>query len=93
MRPIRGAEIAASAEMHHSSAMRLFRQVSGMSIHEFMTSLRVEHAKHLLQTTDLTMEGIASHSGFGSPPRLYAAFTKYSKQTPGNYRSVMAGRA
>ena len=37
--PIRGAEIAASAGMHHSSAMRLFRQVSGMSIHEFMTSL------------------------------------------------------
>ena len=89
MRPIRGAEIAASAGMHHSSAMRLFRQVSGMSIHEFMTSLRVEHAKHLLLTTDFTMEGIASQSGFGSPPRLYAAFTKFSKQTPGNYRATM----
>ncbi|NOX99976.1 MAG: helix-turn-helix domain-containing protein [Verrucomicrobia bacterium] len=89
MRPVRGDEIAASAGMHHSSAMRLFRQVSGMSIHEFMTSLRVEHAKHLLLTTDLTMEGIASQSGFGSPPRLYAAFAKFSKQTPGNYRSAM----
>ncbi len=90
--PIRGAEIAASAGMHHSSAMRLFRQVSGMSIHEFLTSLRVEHAKHLLLTTDLTMEGIASQSGFGSPPRLYAAFTKFSKQTPGNYRSAIVGK-
>lgn len=93
MRPIRGGEIAASAGMHHSSAMRLFRQVSGMSMHEFMTSLRVEHAKQLLLTTDLTMEGIASQSGFGSPPRLYVAFAKFSQQTPGSYRSEMESRA
>lgn len=89
LNPIHGAEIAASVGMHHSSAMRLFRQVSGLSIHEFMTSLRVEHAKQLLLTSDLTMEGIADQSGFGSPPRLYAAFSKFCKQTPGNYRSKL----
>lgn len=52
------------------------------------TELRVEHAKTLLnnsQYSNLTIEGIAQMSGFGTRSNFYSAFKNETGQTPSDY--------
>jgi len=47
---------------------------------------RVERAKKLLTTTDLTIEQVAYRSGFPRPNRLSETFKRITGTTPAAYR-------
>jgi transcriptional regulator GlxA family with amidase domain len=49
-------------------------------------ALRVEHAKRLLATSQMTTEQIAQVCGFQSQHHLLRSFKKVARQTPGAYR-------
>jgi AraC-like DNA-binding protein len=80
------ADIAEAVRMRPAAAMRLFRQFSGMTIHECLMQHRVSNAQRLLVTTDATIDDIAAQSGFGSAARFYAWFQKVARQSPAVYR-------
>jgi transcriptional regulator GlxA family with amidase domain len=69
--------------------MRLFRQVSGMTILEYLAQQRVGHAQRLLATTDLKIIDVAMESGFGSVCRFYKIFRKHCGATPRRYREAL----
>ncbi len=65
---------------------KLFNDIFGMTFVHYLTNLRLEKAKQLLKTTDLTVEQIAIKTGYSSANQFIKTFKKYYDQTPGQYR-------
>jgi len=80
------ADVARHAALSRRSLERRFRTALGRSVHQELLRLRVEHAKALLQETDLKLGVIAVRCGFTSPPRLSIAFRRLTGMTPLAYR-------
>jgi transcriptional regulator GlxA family with amidase domain len=49
---------------------RRFRAETGMSPGTWLTRQRIEHARHLLETTDLPVDGVAERAGLGTGASL-----------------------
>ena len=88
-RDITVPEIAAEAEMHPNSAMRLFRQSCGLTMLEYLTMHRIWHAQHLLTTSAMKITDIATACGFNSPNRFYAAFKRLAGKLPTEFRASL----
>jgi AraC family transcriptional regulator of adaptative response / DNA-3-methyladenine glycosylase II len=65
---------------------RLFADQLDASPLQVAQSLRVQRAKRLLGDTDLSIELIAVRSGFSSPRRMSAAFTRLYGRPPSAFR-------
>ncbi|WP_082964232.1 GlxA family transcriptional regulator [Mycobacterium sp. E796] len=70
---------------------RVFQADVGVTPGEFVERVRVEHARRLLERTDLTPERIAAECGLGSARTLYRLFRERLGTTPGEYRQRFAG--
>jgi len=66
---------------------RLFREQTGRSFHEFLTELRVEHAKHLLLQSDQKIIEVAWDTGYGSLSQFNLVFKKMTGVSPGVFRA------
>ncbi|GAA4567820.1 GlxA family transcriptional regulator [Planotetraspora kaengkrachanensis] len=62
--------LAAHARMSVRTFTRRFREETGLSPARWLARLRVEHARHLLETTDLSVDVIARQAGFGTAVSL-----------------------
>jgi len=69
-RPARLPELAAIAHMSPRNLTRVFRQATGISIHEYRTRLRLEQVRSLLNNPELTLEAIADRCGFAGARQL-----------------------
>ncbi|MBH5335311.1 helix-turn-helix domain-containing protein [Streptomyces pactum] len=65
-RPISLRELAAQEAMSIRTFTRRFREEVGISPGQWLTQQRVERARHLLETTDLSVDQVARSAGFGS---------------------------
>ncbi|GIH70184.1 GlxA family transcriptional regulator [Sphaerimonospora thailandensis] len=68
--PMDLAALAEHARMSVRTFTRRFREETGLSPARWLTRQRVEHARHLLETTDLPVDEIARRSGFGTAVSL-----------------------
>ncbi|OZG74263.1 hypothetical protein BTA51_04400 [Hahella sp. CCB-MM4] len=84
--PITINDIAESVGLHRNFAMNVFKKSVGMSLLEYLTSLRVNHARRLLLHTRDQVTNIAFDSGFTSITRFYEVFSKYYRESPLQYR-------
>ena len=64
-----------------------FKAVTNDNIHSFITKLRIERAKELLENTDHTIEYIASKVGLYKS-NLNIQFKKLTKKTPSQWRKI-----
>jgi len=81
----------ALARMVHLSYSRfgsLFREEYGLGVGAYVTQARMDFAKRLLRTTDLTAAEIGVETGYRNPYSFYAAFKKATGQTPIAYRKT-----
>jgi transcriptional regulator GlxA family with amidase domain len=69
-RPARLTELSAIAHMSPRNLTRVFRQATGISIHEYRTRLRLEQVRSLLNNPELTLEAIAERCGFAGARQL-----------------------
>ncbi|MFD7921418.1 GlxA family transcriptional regulator [Streptomyces sp. NPDC059740] len=86
-RPLTVADLAAHAHVSDRHLTRLFQAELGMTPHTYVESVRVEKARHQLESSDATLERIASGCGFGSTDTLVRAFRRRLNTTPTEYRS------
>ncbi|MFD5617287.1 GlxA family transcriptional regulator [Streptomyces yangpuensis] len=68
--PITLAELAAHARMSLRTFTRRFRDEVGMTPVQWITSQRLEIARHLLESSDLPVDLVAHRAGFGSAGSL-----------------------
>ncbi|MGP3929584.1 GlxA family transcriptional regulator [Nonomuraea sp. KM88] len=62
--------LAAHASMSVRTFTRRFREESGMSPAKWLNRQRMQHARHLLETTELGVEEVARRAGFGTAVSL-----------------------
>jgi len=68
------AELTALTGLSRAQFFRAFKQSTGSSPHRFLAAMRLDHAKALLETSELAVADIASAVGLGDAGRLTAAF-------------------
>ncbi|MCT9931058.1 helix-turn-helix domain-containing protein [Planotetraspora sp. A-T 1434] len=68
--PVDLSALAGHARMSVRTFTRRFREETGLSPARWLTRQRVEHARHLLETTDLPVDVIARRAGFGTAVSL-----------------------
>lgn len=71
--------------------LRRFRRATGQSPVEYVQTLRVEEAKHMLEKTVLTIDEIAAEVGYSEPSSFRAAFRKHVRLTASSYRKKWRG--
>jgi two-component system response regulator YesN len=67
-----------------------FKLNTGKTVLEYITNLRIERAKNLLENTNLSVIDIAAESGFNSRQSLYQNFKKLYSVSPDEYRQNAA---
>jgi len=69
---------------------RMFTAKISCGYLKYLHELRVEHAKNLLCSTDLSIAEVYSQSGFSDQRSFYRVFREYTRMTPSRYRSQQA---
>ncbi len=68
--PIQLRDMAEQESMSVRTFTRRFREEAGISPGQWLTQQRVERARHLLESTDLSIDQIARDAGFGTATSL-----------------------
>ncbi len=63
-----------------------FKMITGMTFTEKLRSMRLHEARHLLVSTNMTIEQIAVQTGFSSKSWFTKTFAEAFGTTPGRYR-------
>jgi AraC family transcriptional regulator len=80
------AEIAAGLDLNPQYFARVFKKAVGQSPHQYILEKRVEHAKALLKTTDLSLVEIASQVGIATQSHFTTVFHRATGMTPREFR-------
>lgn len=83
---LRVAEVAAAASLSESRALHLFREVTGQSVVDYLTDVRLNYALDQMKYTDSTLEEIAENTGFGTYTYFHRVFKRKMGEAPGAYR-------
>ncbi|MBN1576198.1 MAG: helix-turn-helix transcriptional regulator [Chitinispirillaceae bacterium] len=65
----------------------LFKKQAGTTLYRYFTGVRIEHAKHLLETTSASIIDIAMRIGYPNANSFSRAFKRRELQTPQEYRA------
>ena len=84
--PIRVTDVADHVCMHRSNLYKLFKEVLGISVIDYLHSTRLNAAASLLLMTDLSVLEIAAKVGYTDTPHFCKAFKKRYLFTPLGYR-------
>ncbi|MFE5245081.1 MULTISPECIES: GlxA family transcriptional regulator [unclassified Streptomyces] len=84
--PLTVADLAGHAHVSDRQLTRIFKTELGTTPHAYVESARVEVARNRLETTDATLERVASACGFGTVDTLVRAFRRRLDTTPTEYR-------
>lgn len=85
-------ELARLAMMSERTFARRFVAETGTTPHKWIVRQRVLRARELLEETDLPVEAVASHSGFGSAALLRTHFQSVVGTSPQRYRREFSTR-
>jgi len=81
-------ELAAACSLSASHFGRCFRLSFGISVHQRLIQLRIEHAKQILLRSDKTLVEIALLSGFCDQAAFSRTFTRIEHMTPSRWRRL-----
>ncbi len=80
------AALAARSGLTERGFFKRFRTATGLSPMEYVQVLRIEEAKHLLETTERPVDDIASDVGYVEPASFRRLFRRMVGLAPSEYR-------
>ena len=80
------ATLAAAVGLERTYFSTLFHAETGKSPHAYLTALRMQRAKELLSTTDLSIKEIAYQLNFESPDYFSSKFKTKTGLKPSDFR-------
>ncbi|GGV16425.1 AraC family transcriptional regulator [Kitasatospora herbaricolor] len=92
-RPLSSAELAAHAGVSVRTLHRRFLAEAGVSPLQWLLTQRIERARELLESTDLSVEQVAGRSGLGGADSLRRHLVQRVGLTPRAYRAKFARAA
>ncbi|HKA03415.1 MAG TPA: GlxA family transcriptional regulator [Acidimicrobiales bacterium] len=84
------AALAGRAGMSPRHLARLFRAETGTTVAHHVERVRVETARHLLESSDAGLDAIARRCGFGTVETFHRSFKRCTGITPGEHRARFA---
>ncbi|KEZ86326.1 MULTISPECIES: AraC family transcriptional regulator [Clostridia] len=84
--PLTLKDLADQASLSPFYFSRLFKKESGFSPHEYVIAARVNNAKFLLKSLDISIKDICFSTGFTSESSFCTTFKKVTGITPSEYR-------
>lgn len=78
--------VAAQFEVTPNHLSRLFQTHGRSTFSNYLTSVRIDRAKHLLRNYNLKLDDIAARCGYHDTPYFWHVFKKVTKTTPMAYR-------
>jgi len=82
------ASLSLKASITPAHFSRVFKQLTGMNITEYITTKRIIFAKELLLDTDHNISSIAEMSGFESLPHFHRMFKRIAGMTPATFKKT-----
>lgn len=79
-------DIAKKQNLSRSHCYKIFTQVYGMSPRQYLTQIKLNHAKQLLLDSELTIEAISTELGFASLSHFSRQFRRWTGVSPYQYR-------
>ena len=83
-------ELSQNAHFHPNYFIRIFKRHFGMPPMRYIHERRLEKAKQLLGSTDLTVGEVADRSGFKDLSYFSAAFKKSAGMSPSEFRHLFS---
>jgi AraC family transcriptional regulator len=80
------AELAAEVDLNPQYFARVFKKGVGQSPHQYILDKRVERAKALLKTTELSLGEVASKVGIVTQSHFTTVFHRVTGMTPREFR-------
>lgn len=80
------ADLASACSLSESHFARCFRASYGISVHQRLIQLRIEHAKRLLSDTRKSLVDVALQLGFCDQAAFTRAFSRIERVTPARWR-------
>lgn len=84
--PISADDFAEQLGISKSYFQHLYTQQFGIPFQQDYIQMRINFAKDLLETTDMSMEQIAETCGYSSEVHFYRQFKNHVEMTPARYR-------
>lgn len=84
------ARLAEEVDLSPAHFSRCFKATCGVTPHEFVTRVKLEHARELLLATDLGVADVAKAIGFASRAHFAQAFRRHWGATPTGLRRRQA---
>ncbi len=81
-----GAGFVAAAGRSHEHVCRTCKSVTGYTPSEYVNRIRIEHAAHLLRSSELAVDDVIESCGFENVSYFYRLFRKQMGATPKAYR-------
>ncbi len=78
--------------VNSSYCSRLFKNQAGIKFIDYVNSIRIEHAKNLLVTTDKKMHLISKSVGYDNVKYFFRVFKKFLGMTPDQYRNAYSNK-
>jgi len=79
-------KLANIAHMSLRNFQRIFRRCMGITAHQYLQKLRIDHARELLTETDLPISELAIRCGFKDSNYFTRTFRQHCNSTPSSWR-------
>ncbi len=85
-KPIQVEDICDALNISRSYLFRIFKKHTKSDVSDYLTSVRLQHAKHLLSTTEHSTNNISQLVGYLNPTSFYRMFKRMENVTPSEWR-------
>ena len=79
-------ELAVKVNLNRTTLQKVFKEMYGLTINEYRTKARLQLAKNLLASTELSITEIASRSGYANASKFSQVFKKHEGMLPKDWR-------
>ena len=86
--PLGMDDLCSAAGVSKQHLCLLFRNILCLRPMEYIAKRRIQEAKSLLTSTELSIADIAEQTGFGSESYFCKLFRRYEGMTPSAFRNV-----
>jgi transcriptional regulator GlxA family with amidase domain len=91
--PLSVRALAKHADVSERTFARRFVDETGSTPLQWLLSARIQHARELIETADLSVEQIAQDCGMGTAANLRLHFRRFVGTTPTSYRKSFTGHS
>ncbi len=84
--PLNRSDVADAISVSENYLSQIFRQEMGIALWDYLNRQRINHAQHLLESTSVSITGVAAAVGIYDPAYFSRIFHKQTGLSPSAYR-------